>query len=93
MNYTNNFFYTSTVKDFLEYIRRNRVDEIVGSMCGCAQKFGVSCGNREIDSWKNNFKAITELLCSSKVAGDAIIGFEYIIPVGGRIACVLFGHG
>ena len=93
MNYTNNFFYTSTVKDFLEYIRRNRVDEIVESMCGCAQKFGVSCGNREIDSWKNNFKAITELLRSSDVAGDAIIGFEYIIPVGGRIDCVLFGHG
>ena len=93
MNYTNNFFYTSTVKDFLEYIRRNRVDEIVESMCDCAQKFGVSCGNREIDSWKNNFKAITELLRSSDVAGDAIIGFEYIIPVGGRIDCVLFGHG
>lgn len=93
MNCTNNFFYTSTVEVFLQYIRRNRVDEIVESMRDCAQKFGVSCGNREIDSWKNNFKAITELLCSSKVAGDAIIGFEYIIPVGGRIDCVLFGHG
>ena len=93
MNCTNNFFYTSTVEVFLQYISRNRVGEIVESMRDCAQKFGVSCGNREIDSWKNNFKAITELLHLSDVAGDAIIGFEYIIPVGGRIDCVLFGHG
>lgn len=29
----------------------------------------------------------------SNVSSDALIGFEYNIPVGGRIDCVLFGHG
>ena len=42
---------------------------------------------------EKNFNALNELLLLSNVSSDALIGFEYNIPVGGRIDCVLFGHG
>lgn len=90
---TNNFFYATTVESFVRLIKRQRVDGVIEEMCGKAQEFGMSCGDSEIRSWKCNFSAISQLLQQSEVAGDAIVCFEYKIPVGGRIDCVLFGHG
>jgi hypothetical protein len=90
---TNNFFYTATVENFVRFIKRQRIDDIIEEMCSKAQESGVACGESEIKSWKCNFEAISQLLQQSKVAGDAIVCFEYKIPVGGRIDCVLFGYG
>lgn len=92
-NISNNFFYAAKVEDFLCLIKKQRIDDIIEEMCSKAQESGVSCGGSEIKSWKCNFAAISQLLLQSKVAGDAIVCFEYKIPVGGRIDCVLFGHG
>ena len=87
------FFYAAKVEDFVSLIKKQRIDDIVTFMCSRAQEVGVSCSDSEIKSWKRNFEAISQLLQKSKVAGDAIVSFEYKIPVGGRIDCVLFGHG
>lgn len=90
---TTNFFYAAKVQDFLRLIKRQRIDDIIEEMCSKAQESGASCGESEIKSWKCNFAAISQLLQQSEVAGDAIVCFEYKIPVGGRIDCVLFGYG
>lgn len=89
----NSFFYISTINEFLSFNKKNRIDEVVETMCNNAQESGILCGDREIESWKKNFNALNELLLLSNVSSDALIGFEYNIPVGGRIDCVLFGHG
>ena len=93
MNNSSNFLYWAEVKDFLSLKKKNRVDEIINGMKERAQESGVSCGESEIRSWICNFEALHILLLKSKVAGNAIIAFEYKIPVGGRIDCVMFGHG
>lgn len=87
------FFYTTTKKEFINNISKQRTSDIIDSMCNKAQNLGVSTSNSEINSWKNNFTALSQVLNKSKVADDAIIGFEYRVPFGGRIDCVLFGHG
>ncbi len=93
MNIPRDFFYANKVEDFIRLIKRQRIDDIIDIMCVRAQESGVSCGESEIKSWKCNFEAIHKLLLKSKVAGDAVIAFEYKVPVGGRIDCVMFGHG
>lgn len=93
MNIPRDFFYANKVEDFLSLMKKNRVDAIIEGMQKRAQETGVPCGKSEIKSWKCNFEAIHKLLLKSKVAGDAVIAFEYKVPVGGRIDCVMFGHG
>lgn len=93
MNIPSNFFYVATVGEFTTLVKKQRVDHIIDIMLNSALDSGVSCSESEIKSWKCNFEAILQVLLRSKVANDAIIGFEYKIPVGGRIDCVLFGHG
>ena len=93
LNEQQQFFYISTINEFLSFNKKNRIDEVVETMCNNAQESGILCGDREIESWKKNFNALNELLLLSNVSSDALIGFEYNIPVGGRIDCVLFGHG
>lgn len=93
MNTSGNLFYAATKSEFTKNISKNRIGDIVNEMCHKAHEAGVSCGESEIKSWKNNFTALSEVLRKSNVADDAIIGFEYQVPVGGRIDCVLFGHG
>ena len=93
MNIPRDFFYANKVEEFVSLMQRQRIDDIIEIMCDRAQESGVSCGESEIESWKCNFEAIHKLLLKSKVAGDAVIAFEYKVPVGGRIDCVMFGHG
>ena len=95
MNMNNNqdvFLYAAEVKEFLESVRKGRIDAIIESMCNKAQRMRVSYGESEIRSWKCNFDAMSKLLKESRVADDAVICFEYKVPIGGRIDCVLFGH-
>ena len=93
MNIPRDFFYANKVEEFVCLMKRQRIDDIIDIMCVRAQESGVSCGKSEIKSWKCNFEAIHKLLLKSEVAGDAVIAFEYKVPVGGRIDCVMFGHG
>ena len=93
MNIPRDFFYANKVEEFVSLMQRQRIDDIIEIMCDRAQESGVSCGESEIESWKCNFEAIHKLLLKSEVAGDAVIAFEYKVPVGGRIDCVMFGHG
>ena len=93
MNIPRDFFYANKVEEFVRLMKTQRIDDIIKIMCDRAQESGVSCGESEINSWKCNFEAIHKLLLKSKVAGDAVIAFEYKVPVGGRIDCVMFGHG
>ena len=93
MTISRNFLYSAKVEDFVRFIKKQRVDDIIEAMCSNAQQLGLSCSESEIKSWKCNFSAISQLLQQSEVAGNAIVCFEYKVPVGGRIDCVLFGHG
>ena len=60
---------------------------------GASECFVSNVGEQEVKSWEENAKALSKLLSASKLPDDVIIGFEYLVPVGGRIDCVLFGHG
>lgn len=68
-----------------------RENEFVNDMKSNARKLGVSYGDSELKSWGENFKAMKEVLNDCKIPNDVYIGFEYLVPVGGRIDCVLFG--
>ena len=68
-----------------------RENEFVNDMKCNARKLGVSYGDSELQSWGENFKAMKEVLNDCKIPNDVYIGFEYLVPVGGRIDCVLFG--
>ena len=65
--------------------------EFVNDMKINARKVGVNYGDSEIKSWRENFKAMKEVLSNCNIPNDVYIGFEYLVPVGGRIDCVLFG--
>ena len=88
-----NFFYYTTKAKFVKAISSGRIGPIINDMCKAANNEGVSCGESEIKSWKANMDALSPLLKKSNIPDDVIIAFEYKIPVGGRIDCVLFGHG
>ena len=77
MNIPRDFFYANKVEEFVRLMKRHRIDDIIKIMCDRAQESGVSCGESEINSWKCNFEAIHKLLLKSKVAGDAVIAFEF----------------
>lgn len=89
---TDAFFYYTTKGAFVKAIEHGCIAPIIENMCKSAKTAGVSCEGPEIKSWKANMDALSELLTKSKISDDAIIAFEYRVPVGGRIDCVLFGH-
>lgn len=84
-----NFFYCKTVQQFKYDVENNLfMPEMRRS---ARQMMGNFC--REENSWNTNSTALIRLVHEAKLPGDTVIGFEYLIPVGGRIDCVLFGHG
>ena len=94
MDIPSNFLFSSTIKEFLCLNRKNRINEIIRVMSNRAQDSGISCGDSEIESWEKNFEALDKLLLKSEVAEDAIIAFEFKVPVGEcRVDCMLFGIG
>lgn len=52
LNEQQQFFYISTINEFLSFNKKNRIDEVVETMCNNAQESGILCGDREIESWK-----------------------------------------
>lgn len=53
----------------------------------------VGHGFAEENSWKMNGYEISQLLDQSNVPDDILIAFEYKVPCGGRIDCMLYGKG
>lgn len=87
----NRFYYLKNKKDFVSDISRH-LDDYVDEMSRKALENGI-WNDREVASWKNNANALSALLQSSNIPDDAMVGFEYQVPVGGRIDCVLMGYG
>lgn len=87
---TTNFFYADTLKSFL---RKNfSKNDFVNYMSEQAFENGINAGSSEERSWGENFDALRVLLSNSGLPDDVVIAFEYLIPVGGRIDCMLFGY-
>ena len=87
----NRFFYLETKKKFVSDIKRH-LNDYVAEMSRKAALYGVR-NDREMVSWQNNANELSSLLQSSNIPDDVMVGFEYLVPVAGRIDCVLMGHG
>ncbi len=53
----------------------------------------IGAGSSELLSWQNNAPKIRDLLDVSRVPDNVIVSFEYKVPNGGRIDCMLYGIG
>lgn len=53
----------------------------------------ISAGSSEIISWQNNAPKVRDLLDVSCIPDSVIVSFEYKVPNGGRIDCMLYGIG
>lgn len=73
-----NFMNIPHESDFIEKMNEN------------LQSHGYSVGERELASWKANYKALKELK-SACLPADVMIAFEYQLSIGGRIDCILCG--
>ena len=84
-----NFFYCKTIQQFKSDVQNN---QFMPKMRRSARQM-MGNFSREENSWNTNSAALIRLVREAKLPDDTVIGFEYLIPVGGRIDCVLFGHG
>ena len=87
----NRFFYLETKKKFVSDVKRH-LNDYVDEMSRKASVYGV-CNDREVVSWKNNAEELSTLLQLCDLPDDVMVGFEYLVPVAGRIDCVLMGQG
>lgn len=85
------FFYCKSTKDFLNRVRRG-ITSYLKDMEKGAEECNFCVSDREKKSWEQNALALSELLNKSNLPDDVYVGFEYQVPVGGRIDCVLFGQ-
>ncbi len=58
-----------------------------------ALECGLNPSHSELISWQENYEALSKFFYRYNIPKDVVIAFEYMVPVGGRIDCVLFGHG
>ena len=79
------FFYSTSVSDF----RSKDRNTIVNLIARGAKSQGIFPSESEIASWGANVEALKAVV--EGLNDDAYIGFEYKLPVGGRIDCVLMG--
>ncbi len=88
MEQTNKAVYAATLKDFLDDVKKGRFIE---AMKDGSKKFGIPENDSQIKAWndygsKNSLQPLFE-----KLPKDVVVCFEYQVPVGGRIDCMLFG--
>lgn len=88
MEQTNKAVYAATLKDFLDDVKKGGFIE---AMKDGSKKFGIPENDSQIKAWndygsKNSLKPLFE-----KLPKDVVVCFEYQVPVGGRIDCMLFG--
>ena len=68
--------------------------KIVDKMVDGASQNHVGYSPSELRSWRENAYSMAALLINAdKVSDDSIISFEYRVPNGGRIDCMLYGKG
>ena len=88
---TNKAVYAATLKDFLVDVKKNKFIE---AMKEGSRKLGIPENDSQIRAWndygsKNSLRPLFE-----KMPEDVVVAFEYQVPIGGgRIDCILFGHG
>ena len=81
----------SATKDI--FIRDVLLNKFIPKMCEGARLNHIGGAESEIRSWQNNAPNVRNLLELSRVPNDIIVSFEYKVPNGGRIDCMLYGVG
>ncbi|MBD5350299.1 MAG: DUF2075 domain-containing protein [Bacteroides sp.] len=79
------FFYVTSVSDF----KKKERNLLVSLIKQGARTQGFFPSESEIASWGANVDALKEIV--EDLHEDVYIGFEYKLPAGGRIDCVLMG--
>ena len=82
--------YSASKNDFIKDVILNRFIE---KMRQGARLNHIGGSESEIRSWQNNAPNIRNILELSDVPNDVIVSFEYKVPNGGRIDCMLYGKG
>lgn len=81
----------SATKDV--FIRDVIFNQFIPKMREGARLNHIGSGDSEIRSWQSNAPSVRNLLELSQVPNDIIVSFEYKVPNGGRIDCMLYGKG
>ena len=82
--------YSATKDVFIDDVKWNR---FIPKMREGARLNHIGSGYSEISSWKSNAPSVRNLLELSQIPNDVIVSFEYKVPNGGRIDCMLYGEG
>lgn len=91
MNQTNKAVLVKTLGEFKKISGKNNFAD---DMRNRALEIGLNPGDSEKTSWAENYDALSILFSNSNLPDDVVIAFEYQVPIGGgRIDCMLFGHG
>ena len=91
MKQTNKAVLALTLGEFKNIREKNVFAE---DMRNRALEIGLNPGDSERTSWAENYEALNILFNKSNLPDDIVIAFEYQVPIGGgRIDCMLFGHG
>jgi len=83
--------YSATRKAFFNDWSQQRV---VDKMVEGASYNHIGYSPSELSSWRANVNSIAAILfLADKVSDDSIVAFEYKVPNGGRIDCMMYGKG
>ena len=83
--------YSATKSQFIQDWARR---DILNKMIIGASRHHIGVGDSERKSWGENANAIAGLLTlANAVPNDAVVAFEYKVPNGGRIDCMMYGKG
>jgi Uncharacterized conserved protein (DUF2075). len=82
--------YSATKEMFIKDVVYNR---FIPKMMEGARLNHIGGTENEIRSWENNAPKVRDLLDVASVPDSVIVSFEYKVPNGGRIDCMLYGRG
>lgn len=82
--------YSATKDVFISDVRLNR---FIPKMREGARLNHIGGSDSEIRSWQSNAPNVRNLLEESHIPDNVIVSFEYKVPNGGRIDCMLYGTG
>lgn len=90
MKQTNKAVYAATLKDFLDDVKKG---VFIESMKDGSRKFGIPENDSQIKAWNDYGRKERHCLrpLFENLPEDVVVAFEYQVPVGGRIDCMLFG--
>lgn len=82
--------YSATKEEFVKDILLNK---FIPKMREGARLNHIGGAESEIRSWQNNAPSVRNLLEVGQIPNDVVVSFEYKVPNGGRIDCMLYGVG